>query len=97
MGWDHDLICVDCQEGLCIARNKHLYRQPEALDELEAFLEKHADHALIYEADDNWSRCPDARPFDSGTARPNREYGLSAGAVAAVEEVERLNAEKEQP
>jgi hypothetical protein len=57
MGWDHSLSCADCKEELPnVGRNTKLYRGKDSLDQLEAFINKHADHRLIYAADDNWSR-----------------------------------------
>ncbi len=61
MGWDHSLSCVDCKERLInVGRNCKLYRDVEALDRLDSFMYKHADHHLIYDADDDWVRVPDA-------------------------------------
>ena len=59
MGWDHSLICMDCKEILSnVARNQHLYRDKESINNLEKFLIKHGDHNLLFEADDEYSRCP---------------------------------------
>ncbi len=61
MGWDHSLSCGDCKEELInVGRNRKLYRDEESLNQLEAFINKHADHHLIYAADDNWSRVANA-------------------------------------
>ena len=65
MAWDHNLSCIDCKEELInVARNHKLYRNAAALDRLNAFMYKHADHHLIYDADDDWSRVPGAQHFN---------------------------------
>ena len=62
MGWDHSLSCMDCKEELInVGRNRKLLRDEEALNRLDAFMYKHADHQLIYDADDNWKRVSGAR------------------------------------
>lgn len=63
MGWDHSLSCKECRERLNIARNSKLYREKDAIDLLEKFLIKHADHDLIFDGDDNWSRVPGCTIF----------------------------------
>ncbi|MDD5649317.1 MAG: hypothetical protein PHF86_02715 [Candidatus Nanoarchaeia archaeon] len=64
MGWDHNISCKECKETVCIARNKKLYRDDESLDRLEAFLNKHADHELIFAADDDYPRVDDCDQFE---------------------------------
>jgi hypothetical protein len=62
MGWDHSLSCADCKEELPnVGRNCKLYRGQDSLNQLEAFINKHADHHLIYAADDNWIRVRGAK------------------------------------
>lgn len=74
MGWDHSLSCVDCKEELInVARNTKLYRDKDALDALDAFLYKHADHRLIFSADDNWARVADAKLVGIGVAKQSEE------------------------
>jgi len=63
MGWDHSLICIDCKEEITPARNRKLYRDERNLMALDAFLMKHADHHLLFEADDNWNRAPDGTTY----------------------------------
>jgi hypothetical protein len=63
MGWDHSLSCKECREKLIIARNNKLYKEPKNIVALEQFLVKHADHELIFDADDNWVRVPDCTFF----------------------------------
>lgn len=63
MGIDNDISCEDCKERLCCARNGKLSRSSDALDLLDAFLARHADHHLIFDADDYWLRVPDAKDF----------------------------------
>jgi hypothetical protein len=63
MGWDHSLSCKECKERLIVARNKKLYRDKKDIDLLEKFLIKHADHDLIFNADDTWVRVPGCTLF----------------------------------
>ena len=64
MGIDHSLSCKDCKEELMnVARNNKLYRDKNSLDLLQSFLNKHADHDLIFDADDNWIRVKDCTIF----------------------------------
>ncbi len=61
MGWDHSLSCVDCKKKISNAgRNRNLYRDEESLNRLSIFMYNHADHHLIYDADDDWVRVPGA-------------------------------------
>lgn len=67
MGQDHGLSCKECKEKLRnLCRNEKLNRDNETLDNLEAFLKKHADHELIYDADDNWVRVDNCTTFCRG-------------------------------
>ena len=62
MGIDHSLSCIDCREEIInVGRKFTLVRDNHSLDVLEAFLNKHADHRLIYDADDDYARVPDAK------------------------------------
>jgi len=62
MGRDRDLVCKDCKESLMnVMRNYHLNDSTSDLDLLESFLNKHSDHHLIMEADDDWARVPGAK------------------------------------
>ena len=63
MGWDHSLSCKLCKEYLIIARNKKLNKDENSIILLEKFLNKHADHELIFDADDNWIRVEDCTIF----------------------------------
>jgi hypothetical protein len=63
MGWDHSLSCKDCRECIVIARNSKLYKDKDSIDDLEEFLVKHADHDLIFDADDNYVRVLDCSIF----------------------------------
>jgi hypothetical protein len=65
VGCDHSLSCKNCREELFnVSRNRHLNRDKESLDLLEAFLIKHADHELIFDADDNWVRVHGCTQFE---------------------------------
>jgi hypothetical protein len=65
MGWDHALSCRECRETLLnVARNQKLCKDDNSLDKLESFLNKHADHELVFNADDDWVRVPGAVPFE---------------------------------
>ena len=64
MGWDHSISCKECKERIPnVARNRKLYRDNDSLDKLEAFLNKHADHELIFNADDDYQRVEDCTYF----------------------------------
>ena len=65
MGWDHSLSCKDCKEELInVGRNLKLCRDEGSLNRLSAFMGEHADHHLIYDADDMWVRVPGAKWVD---------------------------------
>ena len=64
MGCDHHLSCKDCKEKIIIARNENLYRDKRDIDLLEFFLVKHADHDLVFDADDDWVRVDDCKYLD---------------------------------
>jgi hypothetical protein len=64
MGIDNDLTCVECKEYICIARNGSVSSRHEDLAALSAFLQKHAEHTLIFARDDNYPRVPDSKMYD---------------------------------
>ena len=64
MGWDHSLSCKKCREKLLVARNEKLYKDEKSIKNLEEFLVKHADHDLVFDADDNWVRVLDCTLFE---------------------------------
>jgi hypothetical protein len=64
MGIDHSLSCKECKERLVLARNFKLYKSEENINNLEKFLVKHADHELIFDADDTWVRVEGCTVFE---------------------------------
>jgi len=64
MGWDHSLSCKDRKEKLLVARNEKLYKDEKSIKNLEEFLVKHADHDLVFDADDNWVRVLNCTQFE---------------------------------
>jgi len=61
MGTDNSLYCKDCKRRIVIARNGRLIRGGIYLDQANAFLAIHAEHHLIYAADDDWPRIQDCK------------------------------------
>ena len=65
MGRDHSLSCRSCKEKLLnVARNNKLNKDKDSLELLQTFLNKHADHDLVFDADDDWVRVANCTIFE---------------------------------